>query len=109
MANKELLNKLDLLKSGKLTRAAVMLFYREPEKYFKGCHVRIGLFEGSELIYDDDIKGSLMIQADRLIDFIYVKYLKKRITYDHLVRVEDYQYPIEAVREAIYNALIHSD
>ena len=35
--------------------------------------------------------------------------MKKKITYDHLIRVETYQYPIEAVREAIYNALIHSD
>ena len=109
ISNKELLNKLNLIKNGKLTRAAVMLFYRNPEKYFKGCHVRIGLFEGSELIYDDDVKGSLIIIADRVIDIIYVKYLKKKITYDHLTRVETYQYPIEAVREAIYNALIHSD
>ena len=109
ISNKELLNKLNLIKNGKLTRAAVMLFYRNPEKYFRGCHVRIGLFEGSELIYDDDVKGSLILIADRIIDIIYVKYLKKKITYDHLIRVETYQYPIEAVREAIYNALIHSD
>ena len=74
----------------KLTRVAVILFYRSPEKFFKGCHVRIGLFEGSELIYDDDIKGSLIIIADRIIDIIYVKYLKKRITYAHLIKVETY-------------------
>ena len=55
------------------------------------------------------MKGSLIIIADRVIDIIYVKYSKKKITYDYLTRVETYQYPIEAVREAIYNALIHSD
>ena len=35
-------------------------------------------FESSELVYDDDIKGSLFIIADRIIDIIYAKYLKKK-------------------------------
>lgn len=37
-----------------------------------------------------------------------MKYLKAPITYDHIIRVETYPFPKDAVREAFYNALVHS-
>ena len=45
--------------------------------------------------------------ADRVVDLIYLKYLKAKITYENDVRVETYPFAREAVREAVYNALIH--
>ena len=35
--------------------------------------------------------------------------MKARISYDNVTRIETYPLPKSAVREAIYNALIHSD
>ena len=106
--NEELLNKLGLIADGKLKRAAVLLFYRNPQRFFTGCYVKIGKFGvGSDLQYQDVVEGSLILVADRVVELIYLKYLKASISYDKEIRVETYPYAREAVREAVYNALIH--
>ena len=104
-----LLDKLGLLVDGKLTRAGALCFYRNPEKIIGGCFVKIGMFEGSEILYQDEIKGSLILIADRVVDFLFLKYLKAKISYHKETRVETYPFARDAVREAIYNALIHCD
>jgi ATP-dependent DNA helicase RecG len=105
--NLELLDKLDLLVDGKLKRAGALCFYRSAEKIISGCYVKIGKFEGSELLYQDEVHGSLLIMADRVIDLIYLKYLKAAVSYHKETRVETYPFARDAVREAVYNALIH--
>ena len=35
-------------------------------------------------------------------------YLKAKISYEHDIRVEEYPYAREAIREAVYNAIIHN-
>lgn len=105
--NTELLEKLDLVVDGKLKRAGALCFYRKPEKVIGGCYVKIGKFEGSELLYQDEVHGSLLILADRVIDLIYLKYLKAAISYYKETRVETYPFARDAVREAVFNALIH--
>lgn len=45
--------------------------------------------------------------ADRVIDLIYLKYLKAAVSYHKETRVETYPFARDAVREAVYNALIH--
>ena len=108
--NDELMDHLDRLVDGKLKRAAVMLFYRKPGRIITGSYVKIGKFgEGSDLQYQDTVEGSLFNIADKVIDLIYTKYLKAKITYEHDVRVETYPFPREGVREAIYNALGHNN
>ena len=107
ISNEELLEKLDLTVDGKLKRAGALCFYRYPEKVIGGCYVKIGKFEGSELLYQDEVRGSLLIMADRVIDLIYLKYLKAAISYYKDTRVETYPFAREAVREAVFNALIH--
>ena len=105
--NTELLEKLDLIVDGRVKRAGALCFYRNAEKVISGCYVKIGKFEGSELLYQDEVHGSLLIMADRVIDLIYLKYLKAAISYHKETRVETYPFAREAVREAVYNALIH--
>jgi ATP-dependent DNA helicase RecG len=105
--NAELLEKLDLLVDGKLKRAGALCFYRNAEKVISGCYVKIGKFEGSELLYQDEVHGSLLLMADRVIDLIYLKYLKAAVSYHKETRVETYPFARDAVREAFYNALIH--
>ena len=106
----ELLDHLNLIEDDKLKRAAVMLFHKRPSKLVEGCYVKIGKFgEGADLQYQDQLEGSLFRIADQVIDLIYTKYLKAKITYEHNVRVETYPFPIDGVREAIYNALAHNN
>jgi len=59
------------------------------------------------LQYQDELHGSLLIIADRVIELIYLKYLKAAITYDKEIRIETYPFPRDGVREAVYNALLH--
>lgn len=109
MGNGELLDSLGLVTDSGLKRAAVLLFHRNPEKWVTGCYTKIGKFGiGSDLQYQDEIHGSLFMQADRVVELIYLKYLKAPITYDNMTRVETYPFPKDAVREALYNALVHS-
>lgn len=107
--NEELLSKLHLISDGKLKRSAVLLFYHDPAVVQNGSHVQIGKFgEGSDLQYQDILEGSLITTADRVIDLIFLKYLKAKITYVHDRRVETYPFAREAVREAVYNAIGHN-
>ena len=66
---------LGLIENGKLKRAAILLFHRNPEKWVTGAYIKIGYFgEGSDLRYQDEIHGSLFMQAERVIELIYLKY-----------------------------------
>ena len=88
----------------------VLLFHRNSEKWITGSFVKIGFFEtDADLRYQDEVHGSLMIQADRVIDLLYTKYLTAEISYDNITRIEHYPFPKDAVREAVFNALIHQD
>ena len=110
LQNQDLLEKLNLLDGTMLKRAAVLLFHRNPEKWITGSFVKIGFFEtDADLRYQDEVHGSLMIQADRVIDLLYTKYLTAEISYDNITRIEHYPFPKDAVREAVFNALIHQD
>lgn len=110
LSREELLDKLNLLENGQLKRAALLLFHRRPERWFTGAWVKIGYFESNaEIAYQDELHGSLMMLAERVIDLLYTKYMRAPITYDGVIRVEKYPFPKDAVREALYNALIHAD
>lgn len=107
-SNEQLLDSLNLLDQGMLKRAAVLLFHHNPEKWIPGSYVKIGYFEtDSELRYQDEIHGSLISQADRVVDLIFTKYLKAEISYRGVTRVETYPFPKEAIREAVFNAIAH--
>lgn len=104
----QLLDSLNLLDHGLPKRAAVLLFHHNPEKWIPGSYVKIGYFETeSELRYQDEIHGSLISQADRIVDLIFTKYLKAEISYRGVTRVETYPFPKEAIREAVFNAIVH--
>jgi len=110
LSNEQLLDSLGLIDAGKLKRAAILLFHRNPEKWITGAFIKIGYFEtDADLRYQDEIHGSLFIQADRIIDLIYLKYLKAEISYSNVTRIETYPFPKAAIREAVYNAIIHSN
>lgn len=106
--NEQLLDSLNLLENGQLKRAAILLFHHNPEKWIPGAYIKLGYFESdSELLYQDEIHGSLISQADKVVDLIFTKYLKAAISYHGVTRVETYPFPKEAVREAVFNAIAH--
>ena len=108
ISNEELLSKLKLLSNGRLKRSAVLLFYGDPGIVQVGSFVKVGKFANGTVEYHDDLEGSLISTADKIVDLIYLKYLKAKITYEHDRRVETYPFARNAIREAIYNAIAHN-
>lgn len=43
------------------------------------------------------------------MDLIFTNYLKAKISYDGITRVENYPFPKPAVREAVLNAIAHKN
>ena len=105
-----LMEKLHLTNAGYLTNAAMLLFSNDPEKWQLGAYTKIGYFESdADLLYQDEIHGSLLDQIDRIVELVYLKYMKAKITYEGMQRIERYFIPEAALREALLNALCHSN
>jgi len=110
MSDEALLDSLSLLENGELSRAAILLFHHNPEKFVFGAFVKVGYFEsGAELVYQDEFHGSLIVVADQIVETICRKYFKGIISYEGVLRVTDYPVPRPALREAIFNAIVHRD
>jgi ATP-dependent DNA helicase RecG len=106
----KLIELLGLSENGKLTRAAILIFGKEPEKLVTGAFVKIGFFKTHiNLLFYDEIHGSLLEQVEKTMELLLTKYLKANISYQGITRIETYDYPEEALREAILNAIIHKD
>ena len=102
-----LMDKLHMKKSGYLTSAAALLFSRDPERWFTGAFIKVGYFEtDADLIYQDEVRGSLLHQVDKAMELIYHKYLKARISYRGIQRIERYPFPEAAIREALLKEIV---
>jgi ATP-dependent DNA helicase RecG len=108
--NEHLLENLKLIENGVLKRATILLFHPDPEKFVTGAYIKIGYFENeAHLIFQDEIHGNLFEQVEKTIDLLFTKYIKAFISYEGIHRVETYEYPKEAIREALLNAVAHKD
>jgi len=111
--NKELLLNLLLLDEGtnQLKRGAAMLFHPYPERYVTGAYVKLGFFAGEDddLVFQDEIHGPLMLQVDNTMKLLKERYLIYAISYEGHHRQENIQYPEDALRESVLNALAHKD
>jgi ATP-dependent DNA helicase RecG len=106
----DLVDKLHLMEGRYLTRAAVLLFYPDPERFVTGAFVKIGYFlNDADLLYQDEVHGDLFTQVNETVGRLLIKYLKARISYEGIQRVETYPVPEEALREAVTNAIAHKD
>ena len=107
-----LLHDLRLIdEDGHLNRAALLLFHPDPERFVFGAYIKIGFFRDNKgnLEFQDEIHGALMEQVDKAMDLIKSKYLIYRISYEGISRRETPQFPVEAIRESLMNAIAHKD
>lgn len=106
----EILENLNLItEDNKLKYAAILLFAKKPQKYFTGVQFKIGRFGNDEtdLIFQDIVEGNILQMADEIIKLLKSKYLKSPIHYEGMTRIEKLEIPEEALRELIYNSIIH--
>lgn len=105
-----LLENLQLIENTFLKRAAILLFHSDPEKFFTGAYIKIGFFQSDdELKFQDEVHGNIFEQVEKTMDILFTKYIHSSINYEGLNRVEKYDYPKEAIREALLNAVCHKD
>ena len=107
---KILLDDLQLIENGFLKRAALLLFHPKPEKFVQGAYIKIGFFRNDDdLVFQDEVHGSLMEQIDKAEDLLQTKYTVYAIDYEGMSRVEKPPFPEKAIREALLNAIAHKD
>lgn len=110
---KEVLERLELIKDGKLTNAAVLLFGKNPQKFFLQAESRCARFKGTKPIKPFiDMKvfsGNIIDQVDKSLSFVLEHVPMKVYLTGKPAREEKYEYPPDAIREAIINAICHRD
>ena len=105
-----LLNKFNLINSGKLSQAAVMLFAKE-SRFYPHLLLRMARFKGvdkNEFIDNRQAIGNFFDLLDAGMDFCF-KHLNLHGKIVGVRRVETLEIPQEALREALINALCHRD
>ena len=108
---REALERLNLIKNNKLTSAAILLFGKEPQKFFLQTKLRCARYKGTTPITFIDLKiveGNIIDQVEEAENFV-LSHIKKAAKIVGFERQEVWEYPINALREAIVNAICHRD
>jgi ATP-dependent DNA helicase RecG len=100
------LEKLQYLRGGKPTWAALLLFSKEPLRH----HVHIGRFKTASTIIDDRYITDTLFEAVEQAMKCIVSHISVAFEFDgNLRRKERFAYPLPALRETLLNAVVHRD
>jgi ATP-dependent DNA helicase RecG len=109
------LQRLNLISNGMPTNAAILLFGKNPQRFMLQAEVRSARFSGTDItggFFDmaDPIQGTLLTQITEAEAFIR-RHINRavKIGTESFSRIEEWDYPLEALREAVTNALCHRD
>lgn len=105
------LEKLNLVKSGKLLNAAVLCFARKPEKLFPNARLRCAVFGTLDTTVTLDMKdfyGDVFALISKAEEYV-LEHINIGMRLDGLLRVDVPEIDREAIREAIINAFCHRD
>lgn len=93
------------------TNAGILFFGKNPRSYIPGASVQYVRFQGSDEVSDFDFEhrfdGDLTTQMRVMNEFIKSQVIKKVL--HELGENYEYNYPESAIRELLYNAIIHRD
>lgn len=105
----ELFEKLRLSENGQLKRAAIILFGKEPAKFYPNTFVKIGRFgkDDADLKFQETEEGNLIVLIQSVLNQLNHKFLTRSIEFEGMNRIEKGEYPVPAIREMLLNALVH--
>lgn len=105
----QILEKLKLTAGKKLKRAAIIMFGKEPMRFYPNIQVKIGRFgnDASDLRFHEVVEGNLVQMLHEVQVQLNYKFLTRPVAFEGFQRVEKDQYPIQALREMLLNALVH--
>jgi len=106
--------RLKLLKAGRPTNGAVLLFDKDPQRRFIQSEVKCIRFKGmsvtGEMVDLRTVDGSVFDQLIEAEKFIFNNIaLSAWIEEGKIQRQERWEYPPKAIREALANAICHRD
>jgi ATP-dependent DNA helicase RecG len=109
LSTPELLEKLRLADNGQLKRAAIILFGKDPGRFYPNTFVKIGKFEDDDFtIHFQEVEEGNIIQVlNKVLRTLDYKFLIRNISFEGMNRIETLEYPVIALREILLNALIH--
>ena len=109
LSNFEILDKLRLVENKHLKRAALILFANDPNRFFSNCKVMIGRFrvDSTDLIFQEVVEGNLIHTLHEVITQLNHKFLIRKVDFKGMLRIEQGEYPLAALREMLLNALVH--
>ncbi|MBI4243550.1 MAG: putative DNA binding domain-containing protein [Planctomycetes bacterium] len=105
------LQSLNLATKNGIKNAGVLFFAKEPRRHIIQCQMTLVAFKGTNRvhIYDrKDIQDDLWTQYREAMTFLE-KHLNVRSEIRGFNRQDIYEIPLEALREAVANAIIHRD
>lgn len=107
----QFLQKLRLAEDDKLKRAAIILFGKDPGKFYPNISVKIGRFgkDDTDLKFQEVVEGNLLYSLDETLLQLNRKFLTQKIDFEGMQRIEKGEYPIAALREMLLNALVHKN
>ena len=92
--------------------AGVLFFAEEPQKFISWSVFTVALFKdkgGADIIDRKEITGSLFEIVEKVMDFVKL-YAKVAYKFTGKPQRENiYEYPFEAIREAVINSVMHKD
>lgn len=110
----DLLRYLNLLKGGRLTNAAMLLFGKVPQRFLNSSVIECAHFHGTAVAepipFHRVYKGTAFALVDQAVDFVLGKIALSVGTRAESVRAPvAYEIPKQVVTEAIVNAVAHRD
>jgi ATP-dependent DNA helicase RecG len=105
----DLFEKLRLTENGQLKRSAIILFGKDPGKFYPNTFVKIGSFgkDDADLRFQEIEEGNLIFLLQAILNQLNHKFLIKQIEFEGMHRIEKGEYPVAAIREILLNALVH--
>ncbi|MBN2730582.1 MAG: putative DNA binding domain-containing protein [Bacteroidales bacterium] len=105
----EFLEKLKLTDGKKIKRAAIIMFGKDPMRFYPNIQVKIGRFgvDAADLRFHEIIEGNLVHMYHEVQVLLNHKFLIRPITFEGFQRLEHDLYPTAALREMLLNALVH--
>ena len=110
LSKNDLLAKLRLTDdNGNIKRAAIVLFGKNPAKFFNNCVVKIGRFgkDSSDIRFQETVEGNIVYLLKEVMEQLNRKFFTRAISFEGMQRIEKGEYPIAALREMLLNALVH--
>jgi ATP-dependent DNA helicase RecG len=108
LTTEEILDKLRLTENGQLKRAAIILFGKDPGRFYPNTFVKIGRFakDDADLRFQEVEEGNIIMLLRNVLEQLNHKFLIRNIEFEGFFRVEKGEYPVPALREMLLNALV---